>query len=255
MVTAVVERIRGGWANVPDHLKCLTELKRMNLKPVGEPKAEVWNNYTWVKLYDIQETVSRRPATDKQLLALEKARQAAVELRTCTRCGGVVSSRSQLIEGICQHCKKALWLESVEIAAIATMASWCEHKLDYVILDVETTGIEDDDEIVEIAIVDLDETVIFETLIKPNRLIPEGATAIHGINDEMVTDAPQWVVVWPEILSHIAGKTLLTYNAAFEMRMIEATCRQYDIQVPTIPALCVMETYARGFGTDLLNTP
>jgi DNA polymerase-3 subunit epsilon len=65
-----------------------------------------------------------------------------------------------------------------------------QRKSEYIILDVKTTGLDGDSEIVEIAIIDLDENPLFETLIKPVSLIPEEATAIHGITNEMVENAP-----------------------------------------------------------------
>jgi hypothetical protein len=30
-----MERVRGSWVNVPENLKCMTDLKEMGLKPTG----------------------------------------------------------------------------------------------------------------------------------------------------------------------------------------------------------------------------
>ena len=56
--------------------------------------------------------------------------------------------------------------------------------------DTETTGLSDEDEIVHIAIVDIDGSVLIDTLVKPSKLIPSEATYIHNITNKMVEYAP-----------------------------------------------------------------
>ena len=65
---------------------------------------------------------------------------------------------------------------------------------DYVVFDLETTGVScRSDEVVEISAIKVlggevkDE---FSTLVNPGRFIPNRATEVHGIDDEMVKDAP-----------------------------------------------------------------
>lgn len=58
------------------------------------------------------------------------------------------------------------------------------------ILDTETTGLDYDDKIVEIAVIDLDGNVLINTLVDPNKAIPKEATEIHGIANKMVENAP-----------------------------------------------------------------
>src|SRR5690606_26835380 len=122
----LMERIQGGWRNVPEHLKCKTELKDLGLKPVGEPKAEVWNRYMWVKLYDLNETTVRKPASAKQLQSLVKARAAERALRICSRCGQEVPRKTPLIKGYCSWCNEAIWIENVEKQAYSKIATWVE---------------------------------------------------------------------------------------------------------------------------------
>jgi hypothetical protein len=49
-------------------------------------------------------------------------------------------------------------------------------------LGTETTGIDGDAEVIEIAIIDIRGYVLLDTLIRPQGDIPAEATAIHGIN-------------------------------------------------------------------------
>ena len=65
---------------------------------------------------------------------------------------------------------------------------------DYVVFDLETTGINPErDSIIEISALKVkDHRVVeeFSTLVNPGRHIPAGATAVNGITDRMVADAP-----------------------------------------------------------------
>lgn len=87
-------------------------------------------------------------------------------------------------------------------------------------IDTETTGLDNKAEIVEIAIVDMDENIIFETLIKPSVPIPAQATAIHGITNDMVSSAPSFADVFNQVVEICSDKKLVFYNAAFDMRVI-----------------------------------
>ena len=58
------------------------------------------------------------------------------------------------------------------------------------IVDTETTGLGDDAEIVEIAVVDSQGSIVFDSLVKPSRPIPREASDIHGITNAAVAGAP-----------------------------------------------------------------
>ncbi len=83
--------------------------------------------------------------------------------------------------------------------------------------DLETTGINlATDRIVEIAVVKImpDGTkVIKRKLINPEMPIPVGATAVHGITDEMVKDAPTFRQVANEIKQFIDNADLAGFNS------------------------------------------
>lgn len=133
---------------------------------------------------------------------------------------------------------------------------------DSVILDTETTGLYDA-EIVEVAVIDLDGDVVFHSLVKPVHEIPESATAVHGITNEMVKDAPSWLEVWEKLFALIEDRLVLIYNAEFDTRlMIESfeahldddsdELYEYVDQVNrlTVDVECVMQTYA-----NLIDSP
>ncbi len=121
-----------------------------------------------------------------------------------------------------------------------------------VFLDTETTGLDAKAEIVEICLIDSDETILFETLIKPSRPIPPDATRINGITNPMVCYAPTWRDMWLEVEEILRGRLIGIYNDEFDVRMIAQTNRIYAIpwhpyQVSTF---CIMKLYARFYGRE-----
>lgn len=89
---------------------------------------------------------------------------------------------------------------------------------DCVVIDVETTGLCQAAQICEVAMIDTGGSTLLNTLVRPTCSIPAEATAIHGVTDEMVSDAPagrMWRAnmksclpgrrLWPITLLLIAG--------------------------------------------------
>lgn len=103
------------------------------------------------------------------------------------------------------------------------------------VLDTETTGLDGAARLVEIAILAADGTVLLDTLIHPDMPIPPEATAIHGIGDDEVANAPPFRGVWPEIISLTAGRCIIAYNASFDRRIITQHAAVYGLAhtVPT----------------------
>ena len=94
-----------------------------------------------------------------------------------------------------------------------------------VFIDLETTGINVSlDKIVEIALVKImpDGTKqVKRKLVNPEVPIPEQATAIHGISDEMVNEAPSFKQIANEIKQFIEGADLGGYNSnRFDIPML-----------------------------------
>ena len=92
----------------------------------------------------------------------------------------------------------------------------------FAVVDLETTGLSNQDRIVEIGVVLLrpDFTVerTWETLIQPERDIPN--SYIHKITATDVVDAPLFCDVAPYLGSLLNGRTLVAHNASFEHRFL-----------------------------------
>ncbi|GAB1646779.1 exonuclease domain-containing protein [Krasilnikovia sp. MM14-A1259] len=141
-----------------------------------------------------------------------------------------------------------------------------------VVLDTETTGLWGA-VMVEIAMVSSSRDVLLDTLVNPQREIPEDVTAIHGITDDMVRDAPTFAELLPQIEQHLTGRRVVIYNARFDTGIIGTElCRlwhgpdahrecggllqaqecqgQRDDWISRVPARieCAMEQHAAWFG-------
>lgn len=117
-------------------------------------------------------------------------------------------------------------------------------------LDAETTGTEDLDEVVEIAVVDWDGEPLLETLVKPQRAISAGAMRVHGISAALVAFAPPWSEVWPKLQQVFDGRVVGIYNAEFDVRLMRQSCGLNGIpwQVSYSSHFCIMELFARYYG-------
>ena len=60
----------------------------------------------------------------------------------------------------------------------------------------------------------------YNTLINPERSIPESSTKIHGIRDVDVADAPKLSDKLPEIMSFISSAVLVGHHVNFDIRFI-----------------------------------
>ena len=83
--------------------------------------------------------------------------------------------------------------------------------MEKIILDTETTGLKNDDEIIEICLIDLDGNILLNTLIKPTKPIPEQASRIHGIYDKDVENAPLWSEIYQNFINIIKDKEVIAF--------------------------------------------
>ncbi|WP_332405286.1 3'-5' exonuclease [Vibrio metschnikovii] len=127
-----------------------------------------------------------------------------------------------------------------------------------VIIDTETTGLSSADRICEISVIDAKSgQVLYTSLINPQISIPAQASAIHGITNDDVKDSPVFFDAWEHIEPLIKNKTLLIYNADFDIRMIIASLnsecsRSYTVSLAWAldhNARCVMRWYAYFYGS------
>jgi DNA polymerase III subunit epsilon len=120
-----------------------------------------------------------------------------------------------------------------------------------VILDTETTGLNNTAEIVEISLIDSQGNVLLDTLVKPKRKMRSDnkAVAIHGITNEMLENAPKWDAIHDTFCNLIKGKRVVIYNAKYDVRLLEQTADKYGLTIPEFEPECVMMIYGAWEGT------
>jgi DNA polymerase III subunit epsilon len=114
-------------------------------------------------------------------------------------------------------------------------------ELDFVIVDVETTGwLPEEARITEIAAVRISGGQIgahFGTLVNPGSAIPADITELTGITDAMVGQAPPVSAVMPMFLAFARGCVLTAHNAAFDVGFLSAACGTSGVPWPAFPVL------------------
>jgi DNA polymerase-3 subunit epsilon len=110
------------------------------------------------------------------------------------------------------------------------------------VLDTETNGLSEHHEVIELALVEIDGTVVLNTLIQCQGEIPEDVTRIHGITKSMLSGAPSFPDVWARLLPY-RDREFIIYNAAFDIPLLVQTAAQYQITLPRLKSHCLMIQY------------
>ncbi len=243
------------YGNWPQELYTATQLRRMKLKPGEQPDGY----YPLIKapyhrfLYDINKATPRRVPTERQREAIAKMRVALVETYTCRGCGysdrSHGRSRFGVRGGYCPHC----WQQLRHRRRQARVCAWARAYLqagDFVVLDSETTGLGDEDEVLELALVHASGAILFSSLIQPqDPHRADLATHIHGITPQMLQSAPSFPEVWPTIRATLRHyRRVLVYNADFDRRLLTVTASRYGLRLPGGSWECLMEQYAVYYG-------
>ena len=173
----------------------------------------------------------------------EKARLAREKGLTCVRCNKVQHSYKYIDkEKVCSDCRE----KEAEINRINYYADCCKEFLNdnHLILETATTGLDYDDEIIELAIMDMEGNTLYESLFNPIKGVTSEATRLHKIDCEMLKEAPRFVDEWEKILDIVKDKIVLIYNAEFDERMISQTLKKdkFPYERP-FKMCCVMEFY------------
>jgi DNA polymerase III subunit epsilon len=125
-----------------------------------------------------------------------------------------------------------------------------KHKTNYLIMDTETSGLTEDDEIIQMAIIDLEKNVLYNTLLKPKlkKSISKDSTSIHGIKKNDLIDAPCFDTAVHKFIEVTKDKTLIIYNAEFDTRLLKQTCYANRCQKFPLSYWCAMKEYSKFVG-------
>ncbi|GGI07247.1 DEDD exonuclease domain-containing protein [Egicoccus halophilus] len=96
----------------------------------------------------------------------------------------------------------------------------------FVVLDLETTGLQPGhDRITEVGAVKVRGGEVLgelRTFVRPDRPIPPAVTAVTGITDAMVRDAPSVATVVPVLREFLGSAVFVAHNARFDLSFLRA---------------------------------
>jgi DNA polymerase-3 subunit epsilon len=118
---------------------------------------------------------------------------------------------------------------------------------DYYILDTETTGL-NEPEIIELAIMDLEERAIVNQRFNPKTQINPGAIAVHGLTPEKMARYPRLGVIAYWLEKILYERRLLIYNFEFDHKALLTSWKHFDRELTHIKGFCVMEWYSQFIG-------
>lgn len=213
-----------------------------------------------------------RPATEKQLAALTKARAALAKKHTCERCGSEDPARGlqkhsdyRIYETLrngekhryCISCRIYFrWIDTRQQIEQELHMLFAEH-IPFYLIDTETTGKLESRhcQVVEIAIVNQDGQVVNHSLCKPDIAMPSSATEVSGITDAQLASAPPFAQIWPSLVQLLTSTDVpvYTWNADFDRQALLLTAKRYDLPVPAAISdktrwRCAMKLHARWYG-------
>lgn len=123
---------------------------------------------------------------------------------------------------------------------------------EFVILDTETTGLDNLAEICQIAIINHKGETLLNSFVRAKNKMPLDAYAIHHISDEMIEDAPTWPEITELVQTIIFDKLVIIYNAEYDRRLMHQSAKLWDSDVVywnTIARFeCAMEAYSEYYG-------
>lgn len=238
------EEARGkGWYSRKD----LKEIFRLKPAPDQWPSGEVWQGMGTYSVYDKKNCVAMRPyrkPTAKQLATLAAGRDCLGTKRCATE-----NCKGRVYYGrygrYCNSCNESRRLESVR----RTCLSYENHEKPICFLDTETTGLGHYAEIIEIAIIDRNGKTLLDTLVKPNASIPAEVSAIHGLFDSDVENAPSFAEIFEQVHAIYETHLVLMYNASFDNRLITQSAALHSIEFDAeqYSTGCLMQLYAEHY--------
>jgi DNA polymerase III subunit epsilon len=131
------------------------------------------------------------------------------------------------------------------------------YSVTFVVVDVETTGWEPGpDALTEVAAVRFtggECRGTFHSLVNPGVPIPPFVSQLTGIDDEMVSRAPDIATVLPQLLETIGDGVLVGHNIGFDLSFIDAALLSAASEPLDNPVVDTLHLARRLVRDDVLN--
>lgn len=112
----------------------------------------------------------------------------------------------------------------------------------WAVVDVETTGVRAfrGDRIIEIAVVGLDGTVLFHSLVNPGMAIPLFVAGLTGLDERAVRHAPPFEAIAPDLLKALEGAVFVAHNARFDWAFVSTEVERATGLLLQGPRICTV---------------
>lgn len=124
---------------------------------------------------------------------------------------------------------------------------------DWLVVDVETTGLSANAELVEVAVVgDTGETLL-DAVVRPRTPPDAAASRLHGLSADALRSHVRFEQIHGTLTHLLTGRTVIAYNAKFDQHVMDHTCHVAGLPRIDCTWECAMFRYEqwRGFHASL----
>ncbi|MBI2984360.1 MAG: 3'-5' exonuclease [Candidatus Kerfeldbacteria bacterium] len=121
---------------------------------------------------------------------------------------------------------------------------------EFVVLDVETTGLEPErgHEVIEVGAQKLRGRAVigeYVRLVKPSKPVPPESLAVHGITDSELEQGRDPAEVFPALAHFIGPSIIIAHNAAFDLGFVNAHLERLGLPILKNQAIDTLEIAQR----------
>jgi hypothetical protein len=111
---------------------------------------------------------------------------------------------------------------------------------DVVFMEIDTTGLGEEDEIIRFTLMDRSFQVIEDILILPSHPLTEETSRINGITPAQLAEQGIGIVeAWERISTAVRGKYVISYAQDWDLKQLQKAARHHDLDPITIIGECL----------------
>lgn len=114
------------------------------------------------------------------------------------------------------------------------------------ILECKPSQLGSNAEIVEIAVIAHDGSMLLDELVRPVGPISAEGSKLHGLNADILRSAPSWKEVWPQVRSTLSQHTICIYGLKHSLSWMSHSHRANFLpwELDTTHLVCLMQLFA-----------